>query len=258
MVKNVTGYDLCKVLAGSFGTLAAMTEVTIKTLPRAETEATVLVLGLDDARANAAMSAAMGSSCDVSGAAHLPRNTVDALRRSLRNASGDRVPLEGVAPSVRHRKDALTALLQAVRPAGSRSPRRDSRKLWRSVRDAAPFWRTARRRPAAVARLDHARARRSEFAAHAAARRAVVLRLGRRADLDRAAALRRRRRRHDPPRRGGDSAATPRCARAGRRCAPRSMCSSRSRSVLAALTKRVKESFDPKGVLNPGRMWAGV
>ena len=48
VVKNVTGYDLCKLLAGSLGTLAAMTDVTIKTLPRAETEATVLVLGLDD------------------------------------------------------------------------------------------------------------------------------------------------------------------------------------------------------------------
>src|SRR3954462_12673482 len=61
VVKNVTGYDLCKLLAGSFGTLAAMTEVTIKVLPRPETEATVLVLGLDEAIANAAMSAAMTS-----------------------------------------------------------------------------------------------------------------------------------------------------------------------------------------------------
>ena len=76
VVKNVTGYDLCKLLAGSFGTLAAMTEVTIKVLPRPETEATVLVLGLDDARANQAMSAAMASSCDVSAAAHLPGNMV--------------------------------------------------------------------------------------------------------------------------------------------------------------------------------------
>ena len=46
VVKNVTGYDLCKLIAGSWGTLAAMTDVTIKTLPKAETEQTVLVLGL--------------------------------------------------------------------------------------------------------------------------------------------------------------------------------------------------------------------
>ena len=51
VVKNVTGYDLCKLLAGSWGTLAAMTDVTVKMLPRAETEQTVLVLGLDDAAA---------------------------------------------------------------------------------------------------------------------------------------------------------------------------------------------------------------
>src|SRR4051812_42301802 len=61
VVKNVTGYDLCKVLAGSFGTLAAMTEVTVKVLPRPETEVTVLLIGLDDKQAVATMTAAMAS-----------------------------------------------------------------------------------------------------------------------------------------------------------------------------------------------------
>src|SRR5271170_1580366 len=72
VVKNVTGYDLCKLLAGSWGTLAAMTDVTIKTLPRAETEATILVLNLNDVTARKVMAAAMGSYGDVSAAAHLP------------------------------------------------------------------------------------------------------------------------------------------------------------------------------------------
>src|SRR5215467_110592 len=72
VVKNVTGYDLCKLMAGSWGTLAAMTEVTIKVLPKPETEATVLIRGLGPAPAVEAMAAAIGSPCDVSGAAHLP------------------------------------------------------------------------------------------------------------------------------------------------------------------------------------------
>src|SRR5262250_3094918 len=72
VVKNVTGYDLCKLMAGSWGTLAAMTGVTIKTLPRAETEQTILVLGGDAAAASKIMAAAMGSYGDVSAAAHLP------------------------------------------------------------------------------------------------------------------------------------------------------------------------------------------
>src|SRR6188508_226992 len=80
VVKNVTGYDLCKLMAGSWGTLAAMTDVTVKVLPRAETEQTLLVLGLDDAKATQAMAAAMGSSCDVSGAAHFPAPVAASLQ----------------------------------------------------------------------------------------------------------------------------------------------------------------------------------
>ena len=105
VVKNVTGYDLCKVLAGSYGTLAVMTDVTVKVLPRAETEQTVLVLGLDDAAATRAMSAAMNSSNDVSGAAHFPA----PLAASIQAEAGRAITalrLEGVAPSVAHRRGA--------------------------------------------------------------------------------------------------------------------------------------------------------
>src|SRR5271166_1699836 len=72
VVKNVTGYDLCKLLAGSWGTLAVMTDVTIKSLPRAETEQTILIFGLDDATAGKHMTAVMASFADASAAAHIP------------------------------------------------------------------------------------------------------------------------------------------------------------------------------------------
>src|SRR6266567_1465210 len=104
VVKNVTGYDLCKLLAGSWGTLAAMTEVTIKVLPRPETEATVLVRGLAPAKAVEAMTSAMGSSCDVSGAAHLPAGV--AVRVEAGVIAADTVTalrLEGFSPSVAER-----------------------------------------------------------------------------------------------------------------------------------------------------------
>ena len=72
VVKNVTGYDLCKLLTGSWGTLAVMTEVTLKVMPRPETERTLVLRGLDDVAAGRAMTAALGSPFDVSSAAHLP------------------------------------------------------------------------------------------------------------------------------------------------------------------------------------------
>ena len=89
VVKNVTGYDLCKLIAGSWGTLAAMTEVTIKVLPAAETEETLLIRGLEPAQAIAAMTIAMGSACDVSGAAHLPARWRRRSRRSRVPAARD-------------------------------------------------------------------------------------------------------------------------------------------------------------------------
>src|SRR5262249_28281682 len=124
---------------GSWGTLAAMTDVTLKTLPRAETEATLLVLGLDNGSAAKAMAAAMGSSCDVSGAGHLPEKVAPPACDDV--ASGRAVTalrLEGVEPSVVHRTRALEALMGpfgalAVLDAGQ------SRTLWRAIRDVAPF-----------------------------------------------------------------------------------------------------------------------
>src|SRR4030095_11568263 len=99
VVKNVTGYDLCKLIAGSYGTLATMIDVTVKVLPRAETEQTLLVLGLDDAAAARAMSLAMGSANDVSAAAHLPAPLAAGIQAEA-GAAVTALRVEGVAPSV--------------------------------------------------------------------------------------------------------------------------------------------------------------
>src|SRR6185295_3015019 len=159
VVKNVTGYDLCKVLAGSWGTLAALTDVTVKVLPRAETEETVLVLGLDDAAAARAMSAAMGSANDVSGAAHFPAPLAARVQAEAGKAI-TALRLEGVAPSVAHRRRALEALLKpfgeiAVLEEGA------SREAWRVIRNVMPFTGGAR----ALWRISVAPSRGAEVAA---------------------------------------------------------------------------------------------
>ena len=139
VVKNVTGYDLPKLLAGSFGTLAVMTEITLKVLPVAEDVETVLAFGLSDARAVEAMALAMGSACDVSAASHFPEKT--AARLPLESAASGSVTafrLEGIAPSIAYRREKLEAMLK---PFGSLAVLKadESRAFWRAVRDAVPF-----------------------------------------------------------------------------------------------------------------------
>src|ERR1700752_3230633 len=105
VVKNVTGYDLCKLIAGSWGTLAAMTGVTIKTLPRAETEQTILVLGGNAAAASKVMGSAMGSYGDVSAAAHLPVTiAADVAETASARSAVSSVRPPGGLPLVARRK----------------------------------------------------------------------------------------------------------------------------------------------------------
>lgn len=255
VVKNVTGYDLCKLLAGSWGTLAAMTDITVKVLPRAETEATVLIAGLDDKRACAAMAAAMGSSCDVSGAAHLPDHVASWFDGLPKSEASTVLRLEGFAPSVAYRSKALAALMKSFGSVALLDEK-NSRALWRSIRNVKPFAAEATR-PRPLWRISVAPSRGHEIAAaitpaaqmfydwagglvwvampladepDAPSIRRAVAAVGGHATLIRAPVAVR--------------AATDVFA-AGE-------------AASHALAKRVKESFDPKGLLNPGRMWAGV
>ncbi len=128
VVKNVTGFDLPKLMAGSWGTLAVLLSITMRVLPHPRTETTVLFRGLPDEAANRLMSAAMALPAAVSAAAHLPLpHAVTALR------------LEGFGPSVEARSRELRRALEPM-GAGATIEADESRAFWHGVRslDALP------------------------------------------------------------------------------------------------------------------------
>jgi glycolate oxidase FAD binding subunit len=251
VVKNVTGYDLCKVLAGSYGTLAALTDVTVKVLPRAETEQSLLVLGLDDATAAKAMSIAMGSPNDVSGAAHFP-TPLAAVMQAEAGTAVTALRLEGVAPSVEHRMQALEGLLK---PFGAIAELKEeaSRELWKATRDVMPFANDDR----ALWRISAAPMRAHEIARAIGAAcecfydwaGGLVWAALPVADDGGAAIVR------PAVAATGGHATLIRAPAAIRAAVP---VFQPQDEALAALTRRVKDSFDPRGVFGPGRMWAGI
>ena len=255
VVKNVTGYDLCKLLAGSHGTLAALTEISIKVLPRPELTQTLLLCGLDDAAAVRAMAEALNSPHEVSGAAHLPAATacrsgvaeVAALGRAV-----TALRLEGPEPSVAYRLDALRQAFAAL--ATECLADAPSLALWREVGDA-----TLLASPElAVWRVSVAPASGALVAAAVAARIACTLFYDWGGGLLWLAVA------------GQDDcgAGAVRAAVAGQGHATLLRAPEAARAAqpvfetlpapLAALSARVKASFDPRGVLNPGRIHAGV
>ncbi len=139
VVKNVTGYDLCKLLAGSWGTLAVMTEVTLKVMPKPESERTLVLRGLDDPTANRAMTAALGSPFDVSGAAHLPnsafRPAAGALGRARCAGAGGR-PCCGWKALRPRSRDRASSLGKTLAPFGAVEVLQDASRPRSGVRSA--------------------------------------------------------------------------------------------------------------------------
>ena len=131
VMKNVTGYDLVKLMAGSHGTLGAISEVSLKVLPRTATQAGLEIADLSDADAVKAMSRALGSPFEVTGAAHLPGHDGAAPRTLIR--------IEGFEASVAYRVGELEKLLS---PFGTVRVERDAKAVvatWQNIRDVLPF-----------------------------------------------------------------------------------------------------------------------
>jgi glycolate oxidase FAD binding subunit len=139
VMKNVTGLDLVKLMAGSYGTLGILTEVTFKVLPVPPAAGTVVVSGLNDAEAAAVMAEAMAQPVEVSGAAHLPESVrgrfIDGV---LPEGAATVLRLEGLAASVEMRSEKLVAALSRFGP-GSQLDASQTKALWTEIRDVKPY-----------------------------------------------------------------------------------------------------------------------
>lgn len=258
-VKNVSGYDLCKLMAGSYGTLAAMTDMTMKVMPAAEATRTVVLPGLDTPAAVRALTRGLQSAYAVSGAAYLPAGIAAASAvQSVRAAETGLALLrvEGPPASVVHRAGKIADVLRDMAEPEILEDA-DSLVLWREIRDVAPFagesgravWRLSvppAEGPGTAARIAETIPEARFYmdwgggllwvsvpegtdACHAAVRGALP-EAGGHATLIRAD--------------GGVRAHVP----VFQPEAP----------GVAALTRRLKANFDPHGILNPGRMDGGA
>ena len=255
VVKNVTGYDLCKLLCGSYGTLAVMTDVTVKVLPRPQKTYTVLVLGLDDSAAVKAMSRALGSPHEVSGAAHLPAALAAGSAVSYVAEAGGAVTalrLEGPGPSVEYRCAALRRELADLGETEELHSQ-NSLTLWQELRDLRPLQSVGDR---AVWRISVAPSEGPEVVADIGQGEAfydwggglVWLALSAAGDAG-AARIR------DVLRPKGGHATL---IRAPLEVRAAEAVFQPQDPAMAALSARVKDGFDPRRVLNPGRMYAGL
>ena len=139
VMKNVTGLDLVKLLAGSHGTLGFLTEVTFRVLPVPQTVETIVISGLEDAEAARAMATAMALPVEVSGAAHLPASVRGRfLGGTLPEGEATVLRLEGLSASVAVRADKLATAMAGFGPI-SRLGMDESEALWREIRDVHPY-----------------------------------------------------------------------------------------------------------------------
>jgi glycolate oxidase FAD binding subunit len=257
VMKNVTGYDLCRAVCGSWGTLAVMTGVTFKVLPRPERTGTLVILGLDDRSGVEALCAALGTPFEVSGAVHLQAPFAARLRHAGLAATQNAITavrIENFASSLRYRLDRLKDALGAF---GEIHELDDANALdfWSELRQlsplqgsTAPLWRLStapRSGPAVVAAITRYMECRAWYDwsgglvwvevldtadAGAADIRRVIAHHGGHATLIRAA----------PAVRASIDVFQP------------------LEPDLAAITRGIKAVFDPKDILNRGRLLADL
>lgn len=258
VVKNVTGYDLCKLVAGSYGTLAVLTEITIKVLPRSQKTRTVLIFGLSDKAGINALCEVVSSIHEPTGLAHLPTRITKHSKIDFVNDSGKSVTairLEGPEPSVLSRCETLRQTLGRLGTTEELHGKR-SNVFWNEVGNVFPFvsrpqivvWRILVAPTDAVLLTQNICSqcdaecyydwaggiiwlgtKETDLTTHEIVRRSVKA-VGAQATMFRADANIR--------------AALP--------------VFEPLPDPLHKVTARIKQSFDPKGILNPGRLYADI
>ncbi len=234
VMKNVTGYDLNKLLCGSWGTLGVLSEVALKVLPQTHFTGVLSIEGLSDDVAIKVLSRALGTPFEVTGAAHLQEGPDGAPVTMIR--------VEGSEASVRYRASELERLLSDVGTVQTETDPERNMASWQAIRDVAPFhgtqgdvWKLSVKPSAApgiVAVIDGAEALydwggglvwlQVPQGAHAEAIRAAVEEKGGHATLVR----------------GGSAEGAFHPSKPG----------------VAAIEAGLRQRFDPKGLFNPGLM----
>jgi len=268
VVKNVTGYDMCKLMAGSYGTLAVLSEVTFKVMPAPESLCTVMLPGLAPSQALAAMTAALQSPFDVSGAAHLPCAVAADFAFEGGHAATV-LRLEGPAPSVAARSTSLRETLSSYGECTLLEDD-DSRDLWRGVRDVAPFrnndesllWRISAPPSVGMALAEQMAARFGGryFCDWGGGLIWLALDGGAltpedAAEISDGGALALRKALSE---RGEDMAGHALLVRAPQDLRRQVAVFQPQSPALAKLTAKMKQGFDPVGILNPGRMYQDI
>ncbi len=165
VVKNVTGFDLSKLMAGSWGQLAVLTQLTLKVLPKPRMSLTLEIPGLDDSGAMTAMIRAMRSQCSVAAAAYIPEwHSSSQMSRAL-------LRLEGFGPSVAARAQLLTEIIGNDSSA-ARLDAQEAQSVWSQIRSAtvsgvnapdAALWRFCIPVTSALSVMSAMRARHSRY-----------------------------------------------------------------------------------------------